>query len=174
MIPSFISLLRVVIAVALFAGWINQDDLLFWLFIAAMSDFIDGWLARGMGWVTKYGKTFDLTADGLFFLSALWYFWQADIITSTWFWLLIIAAIPEIIAQVIWFAKKRGVGSGGRVINKILGVYSYIAMIGIASSNAVIPLLVGQVVLTSSINLYDLWRAITRRRSWPTSPMVKN
>lgn len=164
MIPNLISLLRAVIAIALLVGWINQDDLVFWLFIAAMSDFIDGWLARGMGWVTKYGKTIDLTADGLFFLGALWYFWQADIITSTWFWLLIILVVPELIAQVIWYAKKTGIGSGGKVINKLLGVYSYIAMIGIASGNAVIPLLVGQAVLTGGINLYDLWRAVTYRR----------
>ncbi|MBU1148955.1 hypothetical protein KKI23_02575, partial [Patescibacteria group bacterium] len=54
------------------------------------------------------------------------------------------------------------IGSGGKMINKLLGVYSYIAMIGIASGNAVIPLLYGQAVLTGSINLYDLWRAVAK------------
>ena len=42
------------------------------LFIAlALTDGLDGWLARKYGWVTSFGKIFDPTADKVFLLGTL-------------------------------------------------------------------------------------------------------
>lgn len=46
----------------------------FWLFlIAAISDFLDGWLARRNGWVTAFGRVADPVVDKVLTLGALIY-----------------------------------------------------------------------------------------------------
>ncbi|MCH2100890.1 MAG: CDP-alcohol phosphatidyltransferase family protein [Planctomycetes bacterium] len=46
----------------------------FWLFlIAAVSDFLDGWLARRNGWVTAFGRVADPVVDKVLTLGSLIY-----------------------------------------------------------------------------------------------------
>lgn len=46
----------------------------FWLFlIAAISDFLDGWLARRNGWVTAFGRVADPVVDKVLILGSLIY-----------------------------------------------------------------------------------------------------
>ena len=51
----------------------------FWLFlIAAVSDFLDGWLARRNGWVTAFGRVADPVVDKVLTLGSLIYMGASD------------------------------------------------------------------------------------------------
>lgn len=51
----------------------------FWLFlIAAVSDFLDGWLARRHGWVTAFGRVADPVVDKVLTLGSLIYLGASD------------------------------------------------------------------------------------------------
>ena len=91
---------------------------------AALSDFLDGWLARRLGTASASGATFDLTVDALFFLACFVGFWRTGVIPSGWFAAILAAVIPEVIAQALFLRRRSGVGSPGRGWNKILGGYS--------------------------------------------------
>lgn len=86
-IPTLLSALRLVmtpfIAQAIAAGQFRQATGL--LFIAGMSDFFDGYLARKYNWITKAGAIVDPIADKTLLISAYGALWWAGAIPG---WLL--------------------------------------------------------------------------------------
>jgi CDP-diacylglycerol--glycerol-3-phosphate 3-phosphatidyltransferase len=87
-IPNLITLVRLALAVAAF-WWLERvldaapdttevTDSAFWAFwfflVAAVTDWLDGWLARRNGWVTAIGRVADPVVDKVLTLGALIYF----------------------------------------------------------------------------------------------------
>ena len=86
-IPNLVTMSRLVLAIGAFwfMGEVVDADpsdserirsasfWAFWLFlIAAVSDFLDGWLARRNGWVTAFGRVADPVVDKVLTLVG-WY-----------------------------------------------------------------------------------------------------
>jgi cardiolipin synthase len=77
-IPNAICIVRILLvapsALALLAGRYELTLLLF--FVAALSDGLDGWLAKHFGWTSRLGKILDPIADKLLvvtlFLTLVW------------------------------------------------------------------------------------------------------
>lgn len=93
-LPNAITLSRLVLTaafvlfVALEATWGHITALIFFM-IAAISDFIDGWLARKMNLVTPLGKLLDPLADKIL-VCAAFVFLTAEGICPVWITALII------------------------------------------------------------------------------------
>jgi CDP-diacylglycerol--glycerol-3-phosphate 3-phosphatidyltransferase len=92
-IPNLVTMSRLVLAVAAFGflGELLEADpsdttkiknsafWAFWFFlVAAISDFLDGWLARRNGWVTAFGRVADPVVDKVLTLGALIYMGATD------------------------------------------------------------------------------------------------
>ncbi len=83
--PNLISFSRILVAPVFYFFFISEDPHLMsiacWVFIfAALTDIIDGWSARRLGIVTRYGEFLDPLADKILTLLALIAFVQYDII----------------------------------------------------------------------------------------------
>ena len=77
-IPNYITYIRVVVGIVIFAllFFFNKDDklLIITLFIiGAITDFIDGPIARGTNQVTEFGATLDATADRILIIPIAFY-----------------------------------------------------------------------------------------------------
>jgi len=128
---------------------------------APVSDFLDGFFARRYYWTSAFGASFDLCADGLFFLACFLRFWLTGVLPTVWFTLILLGCAPELAAQgVFLFRRRRGVGSTGRVWGKILGGYSYLCVLGIALGLFPVALVFGLVVLELWANGMDLRDAL--------------
>lgn len=90
-IPNLVTMSRLVLAIGAF--WFLGDlreattpeavqTASFWAFwfflVAAVSDFLDGWLARRNGWVTAFGRVADPVVDKVLVLGALIYLASTD------------------------------------------------------------------------------------------------
>lgn len=73
-LPVFITLSRIIFTIALVASFnyiVNKGLLLLIFLIIAMTDFLDGFLARRLNQVTEFGAVLDPIADKFFILSIL-------------------------------------------------------------------------------------------------------
>ena len=131
----------------------------------ALSDFLDGFLARRFGWRTELGASIDLYADGVFFLSALLCFWQHGVLPGHWLALILVLSIPELAAQAILFVRGPGVGSQRHLLNKLLGAYSYFFVLALPMGGNVTILATVQVVGELAANGRDLYLALAWRNS---------
>ena len=72
--PNALSFSRMtwLMGLAAYFLWIKSYEMaLFWYTIGALTDLLDGWLARRFEWVTEFGKVFDPFADKIFFTGIL-------------------------------------------------------------------------------------------------------
>lgn len=164
-LPNLLTLSRAAAAAAIMA--VPAHGLLMALMAwAALSDFLDGFLARRYRWTSAFGAAFDLGADGFFFLACFVGFWRAGTLPTLWFGLILAATLPELAAQVVMFLRgTRRVGSPGRLWNRMLGGYSYACVFGIALGLAAVPLAAAQVALELWANTMDLKLALQARRA---------
>ncbi len=96
-LPNIISLLRIAIAPVFYVFIISNEPLLIryacWLFIiGAISDYLDGWLARNFYGTTNWGKFVDPLADKIFLAAAFLSFVYLGIIHL---WMVIIIIIRD-------------------------------------------------------------------------------
>lgn len=85
--------------------WAKAGSLLVFL-IAALSDFLDGWLANKRGLVTDFGKLMDPIADKILVLAAFAAFVQMQLIDA---WMFVIIIAREIlITSLRLFALNKG------------------------------------------------------------------
>jgi len=131
---------------------------------AAVTDFLDGALARSLGAQSRFGAAFDLVTDGVFFGAVFLRFWLAGM-WPTWIAAAILAAVlPEAIAQIVLLVKGRP-GSPGRFWNRVAGGYSYACVIAVAAGWSAIAMGLGQVAIVWWANLLDLrWAVVPSRR----------
>ena len=96
-LPNAISLSRLVLTAVFVAGTTFDSAAGHWIalvsfVIAAISDFVDGWLARKLGLVTPMGKLLDPVADKVLVCSAFVYLsTRSDVYCPVWVTVLILA-----------------------------------------------------------------------------------
>jgi CDP-diacylglycerol--glycerol-3-phosphate 3-phosphatidyltransferase len=117
-LPNTITILRTaIVPVLLLLPWVQDSrfgsQALAWLFIvAALTDLLDGWLARRGQQVTRFGKLLDPLADKLLVATALVVLLQADRIPS-WG----VPMVVVIIGRELAVSGLRGLATGeGHII----------------------------------------------------------
>ena len=130
---------------------------------AAVSDALDGASARALGALSRFGAAFDLFADGLFFLGADIALWRKGLLPGLWLVLILVAAVPQILSQVLLYTRGSGAGSLGFRIDKVLGAYSYLFVFALAVGVRPSLLCLGQVSLQVAANGGDLLAVLRRR-----------
>ena len=94
-LPNFLSLLRMVGAVALLLS--NVPNILFWAIyiVCGISDIADGWLARKLKCVTRTGALLDSLADICFVACCAWKLLPI-LELPQWLWTWVIVAIKVV------------------------------------------------------------------------------
>jgi phosphatidylglycerophosphate synthase len=133
-LPDALTLLRAGLAAALMiAGHELSPPLrVVCITAAALTDGLDGYLARRAGTTSRYGAVLDLGADGLFFLACTVMFWRIGVWPGIVVLAILSAALPEIAAQVLLLARGRP-GSPRRWWNRGLGGLSYVSVASVAA-----------------------------------------
>ena len=99
---------------------------------AAVTDALDGYLARRAGTTSRHGAVLDLAADGLFFLACLVLFWRIGSWPGLVVLVILSAALPELGAQALLLKQGRP-GSPRRWWNRGLGGLSYLSVAATAA-----------------------------------------
>src|SRR3954468_6226403 len=103
-VPNIVSLSRVILAVA-FVMARDADARIWFVFAAAITDMLDGWLARRAGLVSRFGALVDPFADRVFVLVAVSTFvWEGTMTTREYFVMIsrdLMTAIGFLVARVI-------------------------------------------------------------------------
>ena len=102
-VPNIITTIRLILALLFLylftqTNFIIEASIIF--FVAAISDFVDGWVARKFKISSKFGEQFDPLADKVLTLSAFFAFAIEGIIP---FWCVIIVAIRDAANTMIRF-----------------------------------------------------------------------
>ncbi|MGM0412044.1 MAG: CDP-alcohol phosphatidyltransferase family protein [Pseudomonadota bacterium] len=119
-LPNAISILRILLvppAVAAMLGG-RHDIALGLVLVAALSDGIDGWLARHKGWGSALGAFLDPLADKLLMLAAYATLgWLAAI--PPWLPFLVIGRDLFIIGGAAWLRRRRASRVAARPVSKL-------------------------------------------------------
>ena len=164
-LPNLISSSRVILAAG-FVGSHTTDARLGLVGLAAMTDFLDGWIARRGKWTSRWGALIDPIADRVFALVAVATFlWTGALSVVGLLVMLsrdIMTAIGFIVARIIpWL---RPVEFKARVSGKIVTVLQYatfvLLLVRMPNGVRIALWLVG---LSSAYSIIDytfaLWRA---------------
>ena len=163
-VPNLISLSRVVLAAA-FAVARNVDARLTLVGFAAVTDFLDGWLARRANWATRFGALIDPFADRVFALVAVSTFlFRGELSTVGYFVMIsrdLMTAIGFLVARVVsWL---RPVQFKARMSGKLVTVFqlvTFVALLRMPEWTTPCLWAVGLVSLYSVVDYtYALWRA---------------
>ncbi len=167
-LPNALTILRIGLGVALllFGPDLRSATLLVCIAGAAMTDGLDGYLARRLGVSSRFGAALDLAADGVFFLACVLTFWR----TRAWPDVVVIAmlssGLPALVSQAL-FASQGRPGSPQRWWNRALGGFSYVSVAAVAAG--LWPLVWGSLHAAFAwiANVLDLVLALRRRATRP-------
>lgn len=138
-LPNQITLARLVLAIIFFGllsfyvpGGAGRQWILpvcFWIFlVAALTDILDGWLARTWGQVTSFGRILDPVVDKVivcgafvFFASDVFYDPQTDVnITGVKPWMVVLILVRELLVSAIRsFSEAQGTSFAANWVGKL-------------------------------------------------------
>lgn len=112
-LPNFLTILRIVLTF-LFVFFVLQPGFIYKVyaaivfFVAALTDFLDGYLARKLRLVTSFGKLMDPVADKFLILAAFFVLTQKHVIA---FWMFVLVFCREVLitAHRIYRLRKKEV-----------------------------------------------------------------
>src|SRR4051812_21037503 len=163
-IPNIVSLSRVVLAVAFVADR-DPNARLGIVLAAAVTDMLDGWLARRAGMVTRFGALVDPFADRVFVLVAVATFVYEGTLTTTEYFVMIsrdlMTAVGFLVARsVSWL---RPVEFRARPSGKIVTALQMLAFVTLLKIPRAIAPMIWAVGIASAYSIVDytwaLWRA---------------
>ena len=166
-IPNIVSLSRVALAVAFVVS--GDSRLRLWIVLAAaVTDMLDGWLARRAGLVTHFGALVDPFADRVFVLVAVSTFVYEGSMSTTQYFVMIsrdlMTAIGFLVARsVSWL---RPVEFRARPSGKLVTVLQMLAFVALLRFPTVAARTIWAVGAMSAYSIVDytlaLWRARVR------------
>jgi CDP-diacylglycerol--glycerol-3-phosphate 3-phosphatidyltransferase len=129
-VPNTVTILRIAGGVLLFTV-IFYDQKITWaritcFIVIALTDWVDGWLARKINAQTLWGQLLDPLADKVVLLAAFGYFWfTVDI--STWFTVLyFIRELLQTGIRIIFFTRNKTAQTPTLFISKLKTALSYL------------------------------------------------
>ena len=163
-LPNLLSCSRLVLA----AGFVvsgGPEQRVGLIGVAALTDFLDGWLARRVHATSRWGALLDPIADRVFVLTVVGTFlFTGALSTSAYFILLmrdIATAVGFLVARVIpWL---RTVEFKARILGKVVTVLQLFTLAAVLVAPSAVPYLLAGVALASVLSIADytlaLWRA---------------
>ncbi len=126
---------------------LNLAELIFGIFfvLAALTDILDGQLARRRNEVTDFGKFLDPIADKLLTTTALLYI-AAFRTEHTWWWVLILLIISRefIVSAIRMTAAKNDIVIAASIYGKLKTTITMIAIVAILFNNFGLYYLIGE------------------------------
>jgi phosphatidylglycerophosphate synthase len=166
-LPNIISSSRVLLA----AGFVvvpNPDTRLGLVGLAAVTDFLDGWLARRAKWTTRWGALIDPIADRVFVLVAVSTFLFAGALSTTGYFVMIsrdiMTAVGFLVARAVpWL---RPVEFKARFSGKLVTALQLATFVCVLRFPSWVGTALWAVGLASAVSIVDytyaLWRARAR------------
>ncbi|MEO7330841.1 MAG: CDP-alcohol phosphatidyltransferase family protein, partial [Minicystis sp.] len=163
-LPNILSCSRLVLAAGFVASAATEARVGL-IGIAAMTDFLDGWLARRVHATSRWGAMLDPFADRVFVLTAVGTFLFTGAISTTEYFIFIMrdlaTAIGFLVARCIsWL---RPVEFQARSLGKVVTVLQLVTLAAVLVVPSVLPLLLAAVAMASVLSIADytlaLWRA---------------
>ena len=163
-LPNLLSCSRLVLA----AGFVvsgGAEQRVGLIGVAALTDFLDGWLARRVHATSRWGALLDPIADRVFVLTVVGTFLFAGMLSTPAYFILLMrdlaTALGFLVARVIpWL---RAVEFKARVLGKVVTVLQLFTLAAVLIAPATVPYLLGGVALASLLSIADytlaLWRA---------------
>jgi CDP-diacylglycerol--glycerol-3-phosphate 3-phosphatidyltransferase len=165
-IPNIISLSRVVLAVAFVADR-NPDARIYIVLAAAVTDMLDGWLARRAGLSTRFGALLDPFADRVFALVAVAAFvYEGSLSTAQYFVMILrdlMTAVGFLVAKSISWLKP--VEFRARWSGKAVTALQMVTFVAVLKFPDFVPQLVWLVGVLSVYSIYDYTMALWRARA---------
>jgi phosphatidylglycerophosphate synthase len=166
-IPNIVSLSRVILAAAFVVA--RDRDVRIWIVLAAaVTDMLDGWLARRAGLVSRFGALVDPFSDRVFVLVAVAAFiYEGTLSTPEYFVMIsrdLMTAIGFLVARsVSWL---RPVEFRARPSGKLVTVFQMLTFVTLLKMPRAVGPMIWAVGLTSLYSIIDytwaLWRARVR------------
>ncbi|MEO0195331.1 MAG: CDP-alcohol phosphatidyltransferase family protein [candidate division WOR-3 bacterium] len=129
-LPNIVSLSRVFFGYFLILALLKNDKITFWIFLilTAVSDGLDGFLARGLNAVSNLGKVLDHTVDKVLILTI------AYILTLKYglpLWVLYILILRELITSLValWVKILKGKFPSSNPVCRVFGLLSALTLI---------------------------------------------
>lgn len=163
-IPNILSASRLVLAAGFVAVGAPEARLGL-IGVAAITDMLDGWLARRVKATSRWGALLDPIADRVFVLTVVGTFlFTGKLSTSAYFILImrdLATAVGFLVARIIpWL---RPVQFQARRLGKLVTVLQLFTLLAVLAYPAAVPLLLAGVALASVLAIVDytlaLWRA---------------
>ena len=166
-LPNIISSSRVLLAAG-FVAVPNADTRLGLVGLAAITDFLDGWLARRARWTTRWGALIDPIADRVFVLVAVATFLFTGVLSTTGYFVMIsrdlMTAVGFLVARAVpWL---RPVEFKARFSGKLVTVLQLTTFVCLLRFPAWVNFFWWAVGIVSAYSIVDytlaLWRARAR------------
>jgi phosphatidylglycerophosphate synthase len=166
-LPNIISSSRVLLAAG-FVAVPNPDTRLGLVGLAAVTDFLDGWLARRAQWTTRWGALLDPIADRVFALVAVSTFLFTGALSTAGYFVMIsrdlMTAVGFLVARAVsWL---RPVQFKARFSGKLVTALQLATFVCLLRFPAWVGLCLTLVGLASAYSIIDytlaLWRARAR------------
>ena len=163
-LPNVLSLSRVVLAVLFIpAGRAARIAL---ICLAALTDFLDGWLARRTNTTTRWGALVDPIADRLFVLVAVaTYLLNGELSVLGAIMLLlrdVATALGFFVARMV--PSLRAVEFKARFPGKVVTVLQLVTLLALVAGVRPLMPLVALVAIASALAIADYTRAVSRAR----------
>ncbi|MEP6989614.1 MAG: CDP-alcohol phosphatidyltransferase family protein [bacterium] len=133
--------------------------------VAAVTDFLDGWLARRVHATSRWGALLDPIADRVFVLTVVGTFLFGGLLSTSAYFILIMrdlaTAVGFLVARMIpWL---RPVVFKARILGKVVTVLQLFTLAAVLGAPNAVPLLLAGVAVASVLSIADytlaLWRA---------------
>jgi cardiolipin synthase (CMP-forming) len=135
---------------------------------AAVTDFLDGWLARHVAGTSRTGALLDPIADRVFVLTVVGTFVFTGLLSTTAYFILLsrdlATAIGFVVARTV--PRLRPVQFKARAMGKVVTVLQLVTLAAVLAYPAIVPALLAGVAVLSVVAIADytltLWRARAR------------
>ena len=163
-LPNLLSWSRLVLA----AGFVvsgGPEQRVGLIGVAALTDFLDGWLARRVHATSRWGALLDPIADRVFVLTAVGTFLFAGALSTPAYFILLMrdlaTAVGFLVARAIpWL---RTVEFKARILGKVVTVLQLLSLAAVLVAPWAVPVLLAAVAVASLLSIADytlaLWRA---------------
>ena len=166
-IPNILSCSRLALAAGFVASSATETQVSI-IGIAAMTDFLDGWLARRVKATSRWGALLDPIADRFFVLTVVATMLYTGRLSTGGYFVMIMrdiaTAVGFLVARVVpWL---RGVAFKARISGKVVTVLQLVTLAALLVAPLIAPWLLVLVGVASVLSIADytlaLWRARAR------------
>jgi len=166
-IPNIISVSRLALAAGFVASSAPETQVGI-IGAAAVSDFLDGWLARRVKATSRWGAMLDAIADRFFVLTVVATMLFAGRLGTGGYFVMIMrdlaTAVGFLVARLIPWLRK--VTFKARISGKVVTVLQLITLVALLVAPVIAPWLIVLVGVSSALSIADytlaLWRARAR------------